>query len=495
MYICIQTKMILGMENNIVQLVRELAKMTYEASWLEFKHNNYNPEMIGQDISALANSATMEDRDYAYMIWGVQNETHEFVGTDYDFQSLKRGNEEIGNWLRHQMSNNADFWFESANVDGKIIGVITIRRALKTPVLFEKQAYIRSGSYTKRLSEFPTLEEKLWRSLSLGCYEDIAALSGLSLDDALRMLKFQDYFDSLGIPQPSTYEGASHYLLEDGLIVKQDDGNYSITNLGALLFAKHLSDFKGLVRKCLRVVQYEGTSRLVILKESTFDEGYALCFENAIRYIKALLPGKEDMTDGKRRTITDYPIPAIREAVSNALIHQQANLSGTSVIVEIFDGRVEITNPGQPLVDVSRIIDNPPKSRNEKLSAMMRRMDMCEELGSGWDRIVESCESIQCRTPRIDVFEDHTRVVIFARTLFSDMSAEDRLWSCYTHACVRYVESKTMTNGSLRRRFGLPVSMSSSVSRLLKDAISRKLVKQLDPSASPKQMQYVPFWA
>ena len=106
------------MENNIELLVRELVKFTDETPWLEFKHNNYNPEMIGQDISALANSATMEERDYAYMVWGIQNETHEFVGTEYDFLSLKRGQEEIGNWLRHQLSQNADFWYESTDVDG-----------------------------------------------------------------------------------------------------------------------------------------------------------------------------------------------------------------------------------------------------------------------------------------------------------------------------------------------------------------------------------------
>lgn len=483
------------MENNIELLVRALVKITAETPWLEFKHNNYNPEMIGQDISALANSAAVEERDYAYMVWGVQDEYHEFVGTDYDFMSLKKGHEELGNWLRHQLSNNADFWYDSTTVDGKRVGVITIRRALNAPVLFEKEAYIRSGSYTKRLGEFPIFQEKLWRSLSSGCFEDVAALSDLSLEEAMRMLKYQYYFDGLNIPLPSTFEAASHFLIEDGIIRKQDNGRYTISNLGALLFAGRLSSFKGLVRKNLRVVHYGGTSRLTILKEKTFDEGYAVCFDNAIEYIKAQLPSIEDVSTGKRHTLTDYPIPAIREAVSNALIHQQANLPGASILVEIFDGRIEVTNPGRPLVDVARIIDNPPKSRNEKLSSLMRRMDMCEELGSGWDRIVESCEAIQCRTPRIDVFEDHTRVVIFSKTSFSDMSAEDKLWSCYTHACVRFVEGKTMTNSSLRSRFGIPDTMSSSVSRILKDAISKKLVKHLDPLAAPKAMQYIPIWA
>lgn len=391
------------------------------------------------------------------------------------------------------MGGGVEKFHSESLADAKRLLAATAEHPL--PVLFEKEAYIRSGSYTKRLSEFPLFAEKLWRNLSLGCFEDIAAMSGLSLDDALRTLKFQEYFDSLGIPQPSTYETASHYLIEDGIIVRQDDGKYSITNLGALLFAKHLSDFKGLARKGLRVVQYEGASRITLLKENTFDEGYALCFENAIQYIKALLPGREELAEGKRRTVSDYPIPAIREAVSNALIHQQANLSGTSILVETFDGRVEATNPGQPLVDIARIIDNPPKSRNEKLSALMRRMEMCEELGSGWDRIVESCEAIQCRTPRIDVFDEYTRVVIFSKTVFFDMSTDDKLWSCYTHACVRFVEGKTMTNSSLRNRFGLPTSMASSVSRLLREAIFEKLVKPLDVSAAPKLMQYIPIWA
>ena len=72
--------------NNMELLVNELRKLDNETAWVEFKHNNYNPEMIGSDISALANGAALHEKNQAYMLWGIHNETHEIVGTDYDLQ-------------------------------------------------------------------------------------------------------------------------------------------------------------------------------------------------------------------------------------------------------------------------------------------------------------------------------------------------------------------------------------------------------------------------
>ena len=69
------------MIGNIDILVKELCKLPKEVGWVEFKHNNCEPNMIGEDISALANSATLNDRDYAYMIWGVDDTSHEIIGT------------------------------------------------------------------------------------------------------------------------------------------------------------------------------------------------------------------------------------------------------------------------------------------------------------------------------------------------------------------------------------------------------------------------------
>ena len=85
---------------DLKKLIDELRKYPVETQWLEFKHNNYTPEMIGQDISALANSAALYDRECAYMIWGIDDVTHDIVGTEHNLQTLKKGNQELENWLR-----------------------------------------------------------------------------------------------------------------------------------------------------------------------------------------------------------------------------------------------------------------------------------------------------------------------------------------------------------------------------------------------------------
>lgn len=103
---------------NLERLVKELCTLPDETTWVEFKHNNYEPKMIGKDISALANSAALASKEKAYMIWGVDDKTHEIVGTDKTLQSLKVGNQELENWLRSLLSDNAAFEFHQIEIDG-----------------------------------------------------------------------------------------------------------------------------------------------------------------------------------------------------------------------------------------------------------------------------------------------------------------------------------------------------------------------------------------
>jgi predicted HTH transcriptional regulator len=234
---------------------------------------------------------------------------------------------------------------------------------------------------------------------------------------------------------------------------------------------------------------------LTILKEETMTEGYEISLEKAVNYVYALLPSKEDINAVRRTTNSMFPLPAIREAIANAIIHQDFFVAGAGPIVEIFENRVEVTNPGTPLVEIMRIIDNPPKSRNEKLASLMRRLRMCEELGRGWDRMVISCERQQLPAPRIQIYQDSTKVSLFSHYEFSNISMEDKLWSVYLHACVRFVEGDVLTNSSLRERFGLKVSSSGMMSRLIKEAMAQKLIKPIDPTTAPRYMKYIPIWA
>lgn len=177
------------------------------------------------------------------------------------------------------------------------------------------------------------------------------------------------------------------------------------------------------------------------------------------------------------------------------MIHQDFSLRGTGPTVEIFSDRIEVTNPGRSLVDVFRIVDTPPKSRNEKLSALMRRMKICEELGTGWDKIVEACELQQLPAPRMDVYEESTRTILFSEVKYAALPNGDKLWACYLHASLLYVQGEMMSNSSLRNRFGLPPSSSGSVSRLIKEAVEKQMIKPYDSDASNKFMRYIPIWA
>ena len=259
--------------------------------------------------------------------------------------------------------------------------------------------------------------------------------------------------------------------------------------------AKRLSDFPRLGRKAIRVVQYDKHNRLTILKEETFDEGYATSLEKAVKYVFTLLPSKEDLSEVQLRTVSAFPLPAIRESVANSVIHQDFYITGAGPVVELFENRVEVTNPGVPLVDVMRIIDNPPKSRNEKLASVMRRLGMCEELGRGWDRMVISCESKYLAAPRINVYQESTRVSLFAYLDFVNIQTDDRIWSTYLHACIKYIEGDALSNSSLRERFGLKATSSGMVSRLIKEVQAKKLIKPVDPDTAPRYMRYIPIWA
>ena len=480
---------------NLNKLVNELRKLPNETQWVEFKHNNYDPVMIGQDISALANSAAMCEKSCAYMLWGIDDTTHEIVGTDYNLQTLKKGKQELENWLRSLLSSNADFEFYTVTMNDKNVGVLIIYRAANQTVMFEKTDYIRVGSYTKKLNEYPALQAQLWDKIRNTKFEERYAKQDMELADALQLLDFVTYFDIRNVPQPTDINGVAHYMMEEGVIVKQDNGLYAITNLGAILLAKRLSDFSRISRKAIRVVQYQGNSRLNMLKEDVGGKGYVVGFEGLIKYIEALLPTQELITGALREKKSAYPILAVREVVANALIHQDFSVTGTGPVVEIFENRIEVTNSGTPLVEVRRIIDNPPKSRNEKLAALMRRLRMCEELGTGWDKIVITCELYQLPAPKIELFEDSTRVTLFSETPFSNLSMEEKLWACYLHACIKHVQGEQLTNSSLRERFGLGNSASATISRLIKEAVTMEIMKPLDPTTAPRYMKYIPVWA
>lgn len=478
------------------KLVKELIRLPKEAEWVEFKLNNSNPTEIGEDISALSNSARLHDKGNAYLIFGIEDVNHGITGTDFNPKSTKIGNEELENWLATQLEPRIDFVIHDLLCDGKRVVLFVIDPTNHKPLSFKGAEYIRVGSYTKKLSDHTEKERKLWKKCSAIKFEQDIAFDNLSDDDILNLLDYPSYFEMSKLNLPPNKTAILSKFEEEGLIVSKSTDVYQITNLGAILFAKDLSKFKSLSRKAIRVIQYKGKNKVRTIKEQIGIKGYANGFEGLISYINDQLPSNEEIGKAFRKQVKMYPELAIRELVANALIHQDFSEFGTGPMIEIYEDRIEISNPGQPLIDPLRFLDYSSRSRNKILASFMRRLDICEERGSGIDKVVFQTEVYQLPAPKFIKEASYFKVVLYSYKSLRQMDKEDKVRASYLHCCLKYVSNETMTNQSLRDRFKVEEKNYSIISRIIGDTIEAKLIKYKDPTnKSRKYFSYIPVWA
>jgi len=319
------------------------------------------------------------------------------------------------------------------------------------------------------------------------------ALENLSPQDVVQLLDTQAFFDLLEMPYPSTRASVLHRFETESLIVKKNE-KYSISNLGAILFAKSLKKFPTVSRKAVRVVVYQGKNKIDTKLDRTEEKGYAAAFEGLIDFIEGQTPINEVLNKALREEVKMYPKIAIRELVGNALIHQDFTETGVSVIIEIFSDRIEITNPGLPFIPTERFIDE-YQSRNEKMADILRRCRIGEEKGSGIDKVIINIEAFQLPALDFRIKSHQTTAFLFAPIKFDKMSRSDRIRACYQNCGLKYVNNEKMTNESLRKRFHLKSSQSETASRIIKDTLNEGLIKLDDPTNTSKRYaKYVPFW-
>ncbi len=476
-------------------LVLELCRLPRETGWVEFKENDAEPQRIGEYLSGLSNAAALEGKAWAYLVWGVEDGTHSIVGTRFVPGAAKVGNEELENWLLRLLSPRIDFRFHETVMDGLRVVVMEIGCAFRHPVRFRSQEFIRVGSYLKSLQDFPEKERALWRVFDARPFEAGVALEGLPIEDVLKHLDVPAYFELIEQPLPESHAASVDALARDRLLAPCEVGGWNITNLGAALLARDLGSFPGLSRKAMRVIVYRGSGRLVTEREHVETRGYACAFGAMVEHVMALLPATEVIEQARRRTLPLYPELAVREVLANALIHQDFTVSGAGPMAELFDDRIEVTNPGEPLVAADRFLDSPPTSRNEALASLMRRFRICEERGSGIDKVVAETERQQLPAPLFEVPQGFMRVVLFAPRPLASMDRDERLRACYQHACLRYVQRGYLTNTSLRQRFGIEAKNSAIASRLIRESVEAGVLVPFDPGASRQQMKYLPWWA
>lgn len=478
-----------------VALVDELRAMPAETAWFEFKSNNTDPDMIGKRCSALANSARIEGQDLAYMIWGVEDGTHAVTGTEFAPDTKRVGNQPLPLWLANSLQPSPAFHFREVGHPAGRVMLLEIPAATGAPIAFNGVAYIRIGSATPRLTDYPERYQQLIERLQPYRWEHGIARQYASGDEVLNLLDYTQYFRLTAQPLPDNRSGIFDRLEADRLIVRDVGQRWNITNLGAILFAARLTDFEAsMVRKGVRFVAYGGKNRAApVTHRLDGQKGYAVGFEGLVTHLNGLLPKNEHIGAAFREVRPLFPELAIRELVANALIHQDMTISGAGPQIELFEDRLEISNPGKPLMQPERMIDLPPRSRNESLASLMRRMRMCEEQGSGLDKVVEVCEVYQLPAPLFRADTEATQAVLYGPRTFAEMTPEERVRACYFHAVLKFLSGEKMKNASLCTRLGIPLRNAAQATTVINRTMEAKLIRPADPEHP--RAGYVPHWA
>lgn len=383
-------------------------------------------------------------------------------------------------------------WTELQHPDGRVLVFAVPSRPLGTPVEYGGRFWMRAGE-----SLAPMSADQLRKIVEEGQVEFVRqpARNGCSEEDVVSLLDVQSYYDLMNRPMPSTRLEILR-AFEDKGFIRTELGAYTISNKGALLFAKQLADFESVARKGVRVIIYDGISKLKVKngKDLTGQRGYASGFSGLVDYICDHLPANEEIESALRTTTYAYPKKAIREIIGNAIVHQDLNERGTVLTVEIYDDRIEVTNPGTPVLDVDRFIDE-NLSRNEQFADALRQLGICEERGHGMDAVVFELEANQLPPYRCRVGTRHTTMILSRYKPLGELTPEDRVQAVYQHCCLRYVTNQVTNNESIRLRFKIDKQNSASASRLIREAVQANKIRLLNPDAGNKLMRYVPYWA
>jgi ATP-dependent DNA helicase RecG len=478
----------------LVDLVNDLLSHS-EVAWVEFKHNNADPNKIGILASAISNAARLAGQQTGYILWGVEDQTHDVIGTLFDLNAHKIGNQVFALWLAQRLSPSVAFAFHTIQHPRGRVVLMEIPAATSAPVAFDSIAYIRIGSATPKLTDYPDRYQALLSALRPYAWEHGIALQYVTSDDVLNLLDYTQYFRLTKQPLPDNRAGILDRLKADQLVVEDVGGKWNITNLGAILFAADLTQFsQSLARKGVRFIAYGGANKAAtVTHRQDGKKGYASGFEGLISYINGLLPKNEHIGQALRVEKPLFPELTIRELVANALIHQDMTITGTGPQIEMFGDRIEITNPGTPLVKPERMIDLPPRSRNEAVASLMRRMGLCEEQGSGLDKVVMQVELFQLPAPLFRASDDAFQVTLYSPRKFAEMTPDERMRACYQHAVLKFLSGNRMTNTSLRERFGIAEHNKAQASMVITQTMREGLIKPAD--VDHPRSGYVPIWA
>lgn len=384
------------------------------------------------------------------------------------------------------------------NENGMNLLMIYIEESKSKPVHLRGKgiefSFVRTGCSTRKMNKVQLAQALM--SSKVERFEELDAYTASSPEEVLYLLEYGEFFELLDVPVPTSTDKIIKELERKKLLRFSGD-QVSITNLGVLLLAKDFAKFSGFERRGVRLIVYSDTTRTNALREVTGRKGYAVAFKSMLDYIMQNLPSSEVIKNAIRQEVKVYPNIAIREIMANAIIHQDLHNISINPKVEIFTDRIEISNPGSlmPNLSVDRIIDN-SEPRNELLARTMYHLGICEDRGSGIDRALDAIEVFNLPPLKFDELPSTFKVTIYSPKEYQDMSQDERVRACYQHCVLKYLANEKMTNQTFRKRLKVAKTNHSLVSKIIKQTVEEGKIKVGDPSSkSTKFTYYVPSWA
>jgi ATP-dependent DNA helicase RecG len=370
----------------LTALLDRLRAEPHETEWLEFKASRYHPQTLGEYISALANAACLYGRPKAYLVFGIQDQTHKVIGTSFDPGAEKgKGNQNLLLWLSLGLQPNMGFEVYPFIYQNRPVVLFDINAAYDRPVSFYGTAYIRVGSSKTLLAKCPDKERRIWKG-RVDWSAQICEQAVLDdLDPEAISKARQEYVAKFPGKQAdvSTWDDVT-FLNKLRLAVRG-----RITNTAILLLGRPESS--ALITPAVaRISWILKNDRNLELDYAHFDPPFLLNVDEVLGKIRNLTIRALPSGTLFPVEITQYDPWVLREALHNCIAHQDYSLRGRINVVETPDS-VLLTNVGSFLPgDVEKAIrqDAPFEVyRNPFLAEAMVQLNMIDTQGGGIKRM------------------------------------------------------------------------------------------------------------
>ena len=406
------------------KLIDTLRAEPHETEWLEFKCNNKDPERIGKYLSALSNSACIETQKYGYLLWGIEDETHDVVGTSFKPRAAKKGNEDLEPWLSRLLSSHVHFKIFEYDYEGKSVVIFRVDATTNVPVRFNGQEYIRVGSALKSLADYPERAKLIWNRsredwsthpVEQATLEDLDTEAFATAKAAFKEKHQADTFYS----EIDGWDDWT-FLRKAGLAIGQQLNRAAILLLGNPESASLLSPF--VARMTWIIKDSDG----IELDYQHFAPPFLTNVDRLFARIRNLtireLPGGTLFPV----EISQYDEWVVREALHNCIAHQDYTLCSRIAVVEQPDGLL-FSNAGRFIpgsVETVLRQDAPQKHYpNKQLTDAMVHLNMIDTIGSGIKRMFAFQKKRYMPMPDFDFSQpDEVRVRIAGRILDENYS-------------------------------------------------------------------------